>query len=75
MTHPCKKSGNPGTTMHACSTVSATTTLCGLQVEPGTIGAVAGYTHVCPDCFPADLPQRSRQEDLPIGRRGDSSAS
>jgi hypothetical protein len=75
MTHPCKKTGNPHTTMHACSTVNATTTLCGLEFDPGTIGVVGGYTHVCPDCFPADLPQRSDQDDLSIGRRGDSAAS
>jgi hypothetical protein len=66
MTHPCKSNPDP-TTMHACATVSSGTTLCGLNVDPTQIGAVAGYTHVCPDCFPLEALQKS-QADLPIGR-------
>jgi hypothetical protein len=64
MTHPCRS--NPDTTMHACSTVTSEKTLCGLDAKQ--IGAVAGYTHVCPDCFPFEEPQKS-QDDLPIAGR------
>jgi hypothetical protein len=57
MTHPCKS--NPDTiTMHACAAVTSAKTLCGLDVDPKEISAVAGYTRVCPDCFPMEAPQK-----------------
>jgi hypothetical protein len=71
MTHPCK-TGNPGITMHACSTVNAATTLCGLQVEPGTIGVVEGYRKLCPHCFPMELAPDTRLADLEIQGRNPS---
>jgi len=51
MVHPCK-SGNPGTTMHACGNTSSTETLCGIPVDPKGIDVVVGYTSVCRQCFP-----------------------
>jgi len=72
MTHPCKV-GNPGTTMHACSTVGASTTLCGLEVAPGTIGVVEGYTAVCQHCFPMTVTPSPRLGPLSIEGRGTTS--
>lgn len=56
MVHPCK-AGNPGTVMHACSSLSATMTLCGLEVKVSNINITAGYTAVCNVCFPKDVPE------------------
>jgi hypothetical protein len=48
MTHPCK--GNPGTTLHACSTERSANTLCGIPVV--AVDVLAGYLSICPKCFP-----------------------
>jgi len=68
MTHPCKRN-SPDGTMHACATVTSATTLCGLNVDPTQIGVVSGYTHVCPDCFPLEAPQKTGGDDIPIQGR------
>jgi hypothetical protein len=57
MTHPCRSNPDPDT-MHACAAVTSATTLCGLDVDPKEISSVAGYTQVCPDCFPEVAPQQ-----------------
>jgi hypothetical protein len=53
MVHPCR-SGNPGTTMHACGNARSAETLCGLQVDPKDIDVLVGYFYVCKVCFPEE---------------------
>jgi hypothetical protein len=70
MVHPCK-SGNPGTTMHACGNMNSAQTLCGLPVQPGQQGALVGYTEVCSHCFPLDVTDESRNVQQIEGRPTD----
>ncbi len=51
MPHPCR-TGNPGTTMHACISMYSTRTLCGLPVDATSIEVLAGYEALCLLCFP-----------------------
>lgn len=51
MPHPCR-TGNPGTTMHACISRQSTRTLCGLPVDVESIEVLAGYEALCAQCFP-----------------------
>jgi hypothetical protein len=72
MPHPCR-TGNPGTTLHACVKEDSLLTLCGLRVDVDSINVLAGFTHVCRQCFPKDI----GSDDLvdPIsGREGDGYA-
>ena len=56
MVHPCR-TGNPGTVLHACSSLSATKTLCGLSINQSEINATAGFKSVCSVCFPSEMPK------------------
>jgi hypothetical protein len=71
MPHPCKSSedagGNPDR-MHACANQHSTKTLCHLDVEPGTVDVLAGYTAVCVECFPRNRGQGGAPGD-PIENR------
>jgi len=67
MTHPCR-SGNPGTTMHACGNPSSQETLCGIPVAPADIDVLVGYTKVCSHCFPPEE-VRGSWESEGIGTR------
>ena len=55
MVHPCR-TGNPGTTMHACDTEFSDKTLCGLDVDVPTINKVWGFKALCPGCYPVENP-------------------
>ena len=54
--HPCR-TGNPGTTMHACTSENLEQTLCGLDVDIPSISRVWGFKKLCPGCYPATAPQ------------------
>jgi hypothetical protein len=70
MTRPCVSpddtGGNPMFKMHACATDMSRSTLCGLPVDPDSVGVVAGYATMCRTCFP---PRRetawTRESDNP----------
>jgi hypothetical protein len=70
MPHPCR-TGNPGTTMHACVKEDSELTLCGQEVDVRSINVLAGFTHVCRQCFPKDTGSEklvdpiSGREDVP----------
>lgn len=66
--HPCR-TGNPGTTLHACSREDSTLTLCGLPVDlEGGVNVLAGYKAVCRQCFPKDVGGNDKVD--PIEGRG-----
>jgi len=51
MAHPCR-TGNPGTTLHACENAQSTQTFCGKELHAPTLGAVWGFKSVCSACYP-----------------------
>jgi hypothetical protein len=51
MAHPCR-TGNPGTTLHACANAQSPKTLCGKDVHGATVGEVWGFKAVCSGCYP-----------------------
>lgn len=59
MPHPCR-TGNPGTTLHACEPRDADTTLCGENVDRETAGQVWGFKAVCSSCYPLREPSTER---------------
>ncbi len=63
MTHPCR-TGNPGTVLHACGSVSSTTTLCGLEVDPKGIDVTAGYDRICRKCYPRNPGNEADEVDM-----------
>jgi hypothetical protein len=51
MAHPCR-TGNPGTTLHACDTEQSPKTMCGKVLHRPTVGTVWGFKAVCLVCYP-----------------------
>ena len=70
MPHPCR-TGNPGTTMHACETEFSSRTLCGLDVDRGTIDRLWGFKAVCSGCYPVDNPVQGPGDTQVIWGRED----
>jgi hypothetical protein len=56
--HPCKSpadtGGNPRYKMHNCFADAPEMTICGLEVDPDTLGLVQGVTSLCPVCWPVE---------------------
>lgn len=56
LVHPCR-TGNPGTTLHACVSENTELTLCGLEVDVPSVSKVWGFKKLCPGCYPVTEPK------------------
>ena len=66
MVHPCRTGiDNPRTVLHACATMSSTTTLCDQPLgEAAVIDVTAGYDTICRKCYPRFKSDQSDQVDM-----------